>query len=97
MYDEALQVVEKHGDVMAWTKEYTKIREGLAKINRRIVEIYDDPDMSPTAKDKELDELRKLRVEIAKDVVLTRAQWEAARGIKPSHGSIPLEAMGGGD
>jgi hypothetical protein len=97
MVEQALQVVEEHGDVLRWEKAYTKIREGIAKINRRIREIYDDPDMSPTAKDKELDKLRQLRVDIAKKTVLTRAQWEAARGIKPSHGSIPLEAMGGGD
>ena len=97
MVEQALQVVEEHGDVLRWEKAYTKIREGIAKINRRIREIYDDPDMSPTDKDKELDKLRQLRVDIAKKTVLTRAQWEAARGIKPSHGSIPLEAMGGGD
>ena len=97
MVEQALQVVEEHGDVLRWEKAYTKIREGIAKINRRIREIYDDSDMSPTDKDKELDKLRQLRVDIAKKTVLTRAQWEAARGIKPSHGSISLEAMGGGD
>ena len=92
-YEEAMAIVEKNRDVMRWTKSYEKIRKGMARINRRIGVIYDDDTMTPSEKDKELEKLRQMRLDIAKKVVLTRAQWELARGIEPSRVSLPIGAL----
>ena len=50
--------------------------------------------MSPLEKEKEIDKLNQLKLDIATKTVTTRARIEAERGIMPSRSSIPRAAIG---
>lgn len=92
MVDEARAVVSDNKDVMRWLRTYNKANEAMQKINKRIGFIYDDKDMSPADKRKEIDRLNEMKVGIAKKIVLRRAEREAEEGIESDNPLASLRA-----
>ena len=92
MVDEARAVVSENRDVMRWLRTYNKANEAMQRINKRIGFIYDDKDMSPEDKRKEIDRLAELKAGIAKKIVLRRAEREAEEGIESDN---PLGSLRG--
>ena len=82
MADEARAVVTDNLDVYRWLKTYNKVNTAFQKMNKRIGLIYDDDEMSRDDKRKEIDALNERKVELAKRIVLIRAEREAEEGIK---------------
>jgi hypothetical protein len=83
---------DQMGDVMRWLRTYNKANEAMQKINKRIGFIYDDKDMSPADKRKEIDRLNEMKVGIAKKIVLRRAEREAEEGIESDNPLASLRA-----
>jgi hypothetical protein len=81
MADEARAVVTDNLDVYRWLKTYNKVNTAFQKMNKRIGLIYDDDEMSRDDKRKEIDSLNERKVELAKRIVLIRAEREAEEGI----------------
>ena len=82
MADEARAVVTDNLDVYRWLKTYNKVNTAFQKMNKRIGLIYDDDEMSPADKRKEIDSLNERKVELAKKIVLIRAERETEEGIE---------------
>jgi hypothetical protein len=93
-FEEAKALIAENIDVMRWTKSYERVRAQFGKISKRIGLIWDDKNMSPLEKEKEIDKLNQLKLDIATKTVTTRARIEAERGIMPSRSSIPRAAIG---
>ena len=93
-FEEARTLLAENIDVMQWTKSYERVRAQFGKISKRIGLIWDDKNMSPLEKEKEIDKLNQLKLDIATKTVTTRARIEAERGIMPSRSSIPRAAIG---
>ena len=82
-YDEALALRDENIDIMRWTRNYEAVRKEMGRARKKIGLIWDDKDISPLDKEKEIDRLNQLMVDLAKRTVTRRAEYEAERGIMP--------------
>ena len=89
-YEEAARVVEENKDVFTFLDTYDSALDLFSTINKRIGYIYDDPNMTPKEKREEIDKLNEQKVDIAKKVVITRAEYEEKEGMIPD---TPLGAL----
>ena len=87
-YEEAAKVVADNKDVFAWLRTYDDALDYFSTINKRIGVIYDSTDMTPKKKREEIDKLNEQKVDIAKKLVISRAEYEEEKG------TIPHTAVG---
>ena len=93
-YTEAIALRDENIDIMRWTRNYEAVRAEMGRARKRLGRVWDDKDMSPLDKEKEIDRINQYMVDLAKRTVTRRAEYEAERGIMPSRASVPKAVIG---
>ena len=93
-YAEAIALRDENIDIMRWTRNYEAIRAEMGRARKKLGRVWDDKDMSPLDKEKEIDRINQYMVDLAKRTVTRRAEYEAKRGIMPSRASVPKAVIG---
>ena len=66
----------------------------MGRARKKLGRVWDDKDMAPLDKEKEIDRINQYKGDLAKRTVTRRAEYEAKRGIMPSRASVPKAVIG---